>query len=185
MKQYRSIEIIFWIWPWKEKNRLNALLGLCSWFIMNTAFAYASFIMTSSNIFGNFFGVTGPLVGESTGHQWFPSHRPMTRSFDVSLNLRLYKQWCKQSRRRWFEAPLRSLWCHCNVKMEQLIYLTRAIAFRSSSFCPAVNFEWIYHFNVLGISYVSLKFGGLLYDTDMQTALGRFDWNLKYFFFKF
>ena len=39
-----------------------------------------------------------------------PSQRPVARSFDLYLNRRL----SKQSRRRWFETPSRSLWRHCN-----------------------------------------------------------------------
>ena len=49
-----------------------------------------------------------PVTGE------FPSHRPVTRSFDVFFDLRLNKRLSKQSRRRWFETPSRSLWRHCN-----------------------------------------------------------------------
>ena len=45
----------------------------------------------------------------------FPSKRPVTRSFDVFFDLCLNKWLSKQSRRRWFEMPLRSLWRHCNV----------------------------------------------------------------------
>ena len=44
-----------------------------------------------------------------------PSQRPMTRSFDVSFNLRQKKRLSKQSRRRWFETPSSSLWRYCNV----------------------------------------------------------------------
>ena len=44
----------------------------------------------------------------------FPSQRPVTRIFDVFFDLRLNKQWSKQSRRRWFEPPSHSLWRHCN-----------------------------------------------------------------------
>ena len=44
----------------------------------------------------------------------FPSQRPVTRSFDVFSDLRLNKRLSKQSRHRWFETPLRSLWRHCN-----------------------------------------------------------------------
>ena len=41
----------------------------------------------------------------------------VTQSFDVFfLNLRLNKRLNKQSRRWWFETPLRSLWCHCYAK---------------------------------------------------------------------
>ena len=43
----------------------------------------------------------------------FPSQRP--RSFDVFFELCLNKRLSKQSRRRWFETSLRSLWRHCNV----------------------------------------------------------------------
>ena len=58
------------------------------------------------------FLVTGPLWWESTGG--FPSRRPATRSFDVLYDLQLSKWLSKQSRRRWFETPSRSLWGHCN-----------------------------------------------------------------------
>ena len=72
-----------------------------------------SFMMTSSNVY--IFRVTGPLRGESTGHHWIPLTKPVTRSFDVFFDLRLYKRLNKQSRRRWFETPSRSLRRHCNV----------------------------------------------------------------------
>ena len=76
--------------------------------------------MTSSN--GNMFRVTGFCVenspvtaGKSPVTGEFPSHRPVTRSFHVFFDLRLNKRLSKQSRRRWFETPSRSLWRHCNV----------------------------------------------------------------------
>ena len=78
------------------------------------------FMMTSSN--GNMFPITGFCAGNSpvtagnspvTGE--FPLHRPVTRSFDVFFDLRLNKRLSKQSRRRWFGTPSRSLWRHCNV----------------------------------------------------------------------
>ena len=75
--------------------------------------------MTSSN--GNIFRVIGSLWTKSTGHQWiplvtngFPSQRPVTRSFDVFFDTSPNKWLSKQSRRQWFETPLRSLWHHCN-----------------------------------------------------------------------
>ena len=43
----------------------------------------------------------------------FPSQRPVTRSFDVFLYLRLNKGLSKQSRRRWSETPSCSSWPHC------------------------------------------------------------------------
>ena len=49
-----------------------------------------------------------PVTGE------FPTQRPVTRSFDVFLGLRLNKRLGKQSRGWWFETPWRPLWRHCN-----------------------------------------------------------------------
>ena len=62
-----------------------------------------------------YFRVTGPLWGKSTDHtSRFPSQRPVMRSFDVFFDLRLKEPLSKQSRRRRFETPLRSLWRRCN-----------------------------------------------------------------------
>ena len=44
----------------------------------------------------------------------FPSKRPVTRSFDVFFYQRLSKRLSKQSGRRWFETPSRSLWRQSN-----------------------------------------------------------------------
>ena len=75
-------------------------------------------MMTSSN--GNISRVTGPLWGESTGHWWIP----LTKASYVELWCFL---WCtpskllsNQSRRRWFETLVRSLWRHCNEHCELL-----------------------------------------------------------------
>ena len=46
-------------------------------------------LMTSSN--GIIFRVTGPLWGETKGHLWIPSQKPVTRSFDVFFDVRLDK----------------------------------------------------------------------------------------------
>ena len=51
-------------------------------------------MMKSSN--GNIFRVTGPLCGEFTGPGEFPSQRPVTRSFDVFFDQRMYKRLSKQ-----------------------------------------------------------------------------------------
>ena len=50
-----------------------------------------------------------PVPGE------FPSQRPVTRSFDVSFDLRLNTRLCKQSRGRWFKTPSCPLWRHRSV----------------------------------------------------------------------
>ena len=45
----------------------------------------------------------------------FPAHRPVTASFDVFFDLRLYKRLSKQSWGWWFDTLSRPLWRHCNV----------------------------------------------------------------------
>ena len=49
-------------------------------------------------------------------HRWFSSQRPVTRSFEVFFNLRLNQRLNKQSRHRWLETPLHSIWRQCNVE---------------------------------------------------------------------
>ena len=72
-------------------------------------------MITSSK--GKIFIVTCPLKGQPPVTGGFPSQRPVTqRSFDVFFDLRPKNRLSKQSRRRWFETPLPSLWRHCNVK---------------------------------------------------------------------
>ena len=82
---------------------------------MLNSLSYDAFMLTSSN--GNIFRVTGPLWGESTGHRWFPSQRPVARSFDVFFDSRLNKRLSKHffSRRRWSETTPCLLWRHCNL----------------------------------------------------------------------
>ena len=71
------------------------------------------FMITSSN--GNIIHVAGPLWGESTGDRWIPfkktSDAELCCLFCMGLNKWLVKLW----RRRWFEAPCRLYWRHCNV----------------------------------------------------------------------
>ena len=50
----------------------------------------------------------------------FPAQWPVTRSFDAFFDLCLNKRLSKQSRRKWFEGPSRSLWRHCNVSHKNL-----------------------------------------------------------------
>ena len=63
-------------------------------------------MITSSN--GNIFRVTGHLCGE------FLAQRPVTRSFDVFLDLRMNKRLTKLSWGWWFEKLSCPLWRHCN-----------------------------------------------------------------------
>ena len=50
-----------------------------------------------------------PVTGE------FPTQRPVTRSFDVFFDLRLFKRLSKQWWRWWFETPPCPLWRYRNV----------------------------------------------------------------------
>ena len=59
-------------------------------------------------------------VGNSTVPGEFPTQRPVTRSFDVFLNLRLNKRLSKQSRGCWLETLSRPLWRHRNVVGENM-----------------------------------------------------------------
>ena len=82
---------------------------------------YRISMMTSSN--GNIFRVTGPLCGEFTGPGEFPTQRPVTRSFDVFLDMRLNKSMSKQWWGWWFETPSWSLWRQCNARLLFLILI--------------------------------------------------------------
>ena len=51
-----------------------------------------------------------PVPGE------FAAQKPVTRSFDVFVDLRLNKQLSEQSWGWWFKTLMRPLWRHCNAK---------------------------------------------------------------------
>ena len=68
-----------------------------------------------------------PVTGE------FPSQRPVTRSFGVFFVLRLNKRLSKQSKRRWFETPSGSSWCHCNEENLSYIFKYHASEKRSDT----------------------------------------------------
>ena len=55
-------------------------------------------------------------VGNSPVTGKFPAQRPVTRSFDFIIDLRLNKRLNKQSWSWWFETPQLSLWRHCKDK---------------------------------------------------------------------
>ena len=89
-------------------------------------------MMTSSN--ENIFRVTGPLCGEFTGPGEFPTQRPVTRSFDVFLDLRLNKRLNKQSWCWWFETLSRPFWRHRNDNT------TKATQYRKTSSISRTKF---------------------------------------------
>ena len=66
------------------------------WFSWGLWFSHAAVfvmlhMMTSLN--GKIFRATSHLCVEITGHRWFPSQRPMTRSSDVFIHLCLNNGW--------------------------------------------------------------------------------------------
>ena len=77
---------------------------------------YERTMMTSSN--GSIFRVTGPLCGEFTSHWWIPLTKASDAVLGSFFDLRPNKRMSKQSRRRWFKAPSRSLWPHCNANQK-------------------------------------------------------------------
>ena len=63
-----------------------------------------------------FFALLALCAGNSPVTGEFPAQRPVTQSFDVFFDLRLYERLSKQSWGCWFETPSRLLWRHSNGK---------------------------------------------------------------------
>ena len=136
-------------------------------------------MMTSSN--GSIFRVTGPLCGEFTGPGEFTAQRPVTRSFDVSFDLRLNKRLSKQPWGWWFETPAWSLWRHRNDihgwhrLVTLLLYLNSIYAYADgarvlSIWTSSVTYlkdlwylnddycksrRWVLHISTMSVTYVS------------------------------
>ena len=88
--------------------------------LSHTTFPNTYFMMTSSN--GNIFRVTDPLCGEFTGHRWIPLTKGQWRgALMFSLIYALNKRLSKQSWGWWLETPSRSLWRHCNIRLEMVL----------------------------------------------------------------
>ena len=79
-----------------------------------------------------------PVPGE------FPSQMPVTRSFDVFCDLRLYKRLSKQSWGWWFWTSSRPLWRHCNDARTPLV-ITMSFEFNIfiSNTWPCTARAWI------------------------------------------
>ena len=72
-------------------------------------------IMTSSN--GNISALLAIFAGNSAVTGEFLAQRPVTRSFDELIDLRLNKRLSEQSWDWWFETPSRPLWRQCYLKI--------------------------------------------------------------------
>ena len=66
--------------------------------------------------------------GNSAVTSEFPSQKLVTRSFDISFDLRPDKRLNKPSRLRWSETQSCSLWCHCNEGHECFVSVWRKFA---------------------------------------------------------
>ena len=109
-----------------------------------------------------------PVTGE------FLSQEPVMRSFDVFFDLRLTKWLSKQSRRRWFERPSRSLWRHCNVVLDSDPVIRATLGSFGVQRVALVQF-WIGETGQIG-GYMhygrnGLKFGTLLYPDYLSLKL--------------
>ena len=96
-----------------------------------------------------------PVTGE------FPAQRPVTRSFYDFFDMCLDKRLSKQSRRRWFKTPPRSLWRHCNgvgmVVADRLVHI-------SSRWCPHVSLDInIYEGSSKVVRIRTRKLGGIFW----------------------
>ena len=103
-------------------------------------------MMTSSN--GNIFALLALCVGNSPVSGEFPSQRPVTRSFDAFVDLRLDKPLSKQSRCRWFETSSRSLCGHCIISQcsgRNKSFFSLAADVTLCNFIPRFNVNVIYH----------------------------------------
>ena len=79
-------------------------------------------------------------AGKSPATGEFPTQTPVTRSFDVFLDLCLNKRLSKQSWGWWFETPSRSLWRHCNDYHCPACRTTLiATRFRVAVICPIIQ----------------------------------------------
>ena len=74
-----------------------------------------------------------PVTGE------FPAQRPVTQSFDVFFDLRLYKRLSKQSWGQWLETSSRPLWRHSN---DAANHMRRAVVL-SAELRWQVNFTYL------------------------------------------
>ena len=91
----------------------NAEIVFISW-RHNPRFGAVLHLLRSPSTHGNIIRVTGPLCGEFTDDRWIPQTKAIDAELWCFFHLRLNIRLRKQSRGRWVETPLRSLWRHCN-----------------------------------------------------------------------
>ena len=109
----------------------------------------------------NIFRVTDHLCAEFTaGNSPIPgeflTQRPVTRSFEVSFDLRLIKRLSKQSWAWWFETLSRTLWRHCNGYWYTVLTYHRC--YRMYGCCHGYRFSIIHKLAVTPATYFSNVF---------------------------
>ena len=109
-------------------------------------------------------------AGNSPVPREFPSQRPVTRSFDVFVDLHVNKQLSKQSRRWWFETQSYPLWHHCTAILAVVVEVyglgrDQAWVISTCSCCITGRNEFLHilldycHQNSHGISRWKREFG--------------------------
>ena len=94
-----------------------------------------------------FFALLALCAGNSPVTCEFLAQRPVTRSFDVSFDLRLNKQsWCW-----WYETLSRSLWRHCKIH-HNWPHIVRSKPFRKGRRGSELFWRWLTQFLALWIN---------------------------------
>ena len=114
---------VYRVYP-MEYAGLYCALYWCGYYRLLRICVMHSSTMTSSN--GKIVRGIGPSWGNPPATGGFPSQPPVMWSYDIFFDLHLNKRLSKQSRRRWFETSLRSLWRHCNVHIHQINFTDTA-----------------------------------------------------------
>ena len=86
-----------------------------------------------------------PLCGNSLVTGELPAQSPVTRSFDVFLDLRLNERLSKGSWGWWFETPLCQLERHCNVNL----YITNMIVAIQAGVWPRSRYSSSSYYDIM------------------------------------
>ena len=115
------VQDVSW-WRYQMEETFSALLALCAGKSPVTVSHPSKLVITCVQDVSwwryqmeTFYALLAICAGNSPVTGEYPTQRPVTRSFDVFLDLCLNKRLSKQSWDWWFETPSCPLWRHCNV----------------------------------------------------------------------
>ena len=94
---------------WQTITNQNKARTMCIAFDI-----YFAFSSPSETWWRHQMGTFSALLAICAGNSPVTGELPVTRSFDVSFDMRVNKRLNKQSWGWWFETPSSSLWSHCN-----------------------------------------------------------------------